>query len=132
MNWILRLPLKKNNEQKYKCVFVHTNDIIDRVMIILRDGKKLIGYLRSYDQFVNMVLEDTVERIVVEQNFGDYPLGLYMVRGENVVLMAEVDETLEHELETKKILNRVSLPEILQQQKEFREAQQPNENAFDI
>jgi U6 snRNA-associated Sm-like protein LSm1 len=111
---------------------VHINDIIDRVMIILRDGKKLIGYLRSYDQFANMVLEDTVERIVVEQNFGDYPLGLYMVRGENVVLMAEVDETLENELETKKILNRVSLPEILQQQKEFREAQQSNENAFDI
>lgn len=101
-------------------------------MIILRDDKKLIGYLRSYDQFANMVLEDTVERIVVEQNFGDYPLGLYMVRGENVVLMGEVDETLENELETKKILNRVSLPEILQQQKEYRETHQQKENAFDI
>ena len=64
-------------------------------MVILRDGKKLIGVLRCYDQFVNMTLEKTVERIVVEDKYGDLDVGLYIVRGENVVLMGEVDETRE-------------------------------------
>jgi len=64
-------------------------------MVILRDGKKLIGILRCYDQFVNMTLEKTVERIVVEDKYGDLDVGLYIVRGENVVLMGEVDETRE-------------------------------------
>ena len=112
------------------------NIYLDRVMIILRDGKKLIGTLRSYDQFANMVLEDTVERIVVEKNFGDFPLGLYMVRGENVVLMGEIDEALEQQMEQSQSLNRVSLPQILQEQKEYKEAQMAlllaRESAFDI
>lgn len=37
-----------------------------------------------------MVLELTVERIIVGDLYGDLPLGLYIVRGENVVLMAEI------------------------------------------
>ena len=107
----------------------------DRVMVILRDGKKLIGTLRSYDQFANMVLEDTVERIVVEKNFGDFLLGLYMVRGENVVLMGEIDDELEQQMEQRELLKRVSLPQILQEQKEYKEAQMAllasRESAFD-
>lgn len=38
----------------------------------------------------NLVLESTVERIVVKDLFADLPLGLYIVRGENVLLMAEI------------------------------------------
>jgi U6 snRNA-associated Sm-like protein LSm1 len=88
-----------------------------RVMIVLRDGKKLIGMLRSYDQFANMVLESTVERIVVGDQFGDLPLGLYMVRGENVVLMGEVDE----DKERTQNLRNTSLQDILELQKQERE-----------
>ena len=33
--------------------------------MLLRDGKKVIGTLRSFDQFANIVLEEAVERIVV-------------------------------------------------------------------
>jgi U6 snRNA-associated Sm-like protein LSm1 len=38
----------------------------------------------------NFVLEDTFERHVVENKFGDIPLGLYIIRGENVVLLGEI------------------------------------------
>lgn len=59
----------------------------------LRDGKKIIGILRSFDQFANLVLEGAVERIIVGEQYGDIPLGLNVVRGENVVLLGEIDET---------------------------------------
>jgi U6 snRNA-associated Sm-like protein LSm1 len=33
--------------------------------VILRDGRNLVGVLRSFDQFSNMVMEDTFERRTV-------------------------------------------------------------------
>jgi small nuclear ribonucleoprotein (snRNP)-like protein len=36
-----------------------------RVMIILSDGRHLVGLLRSFDQFLNLVLENTSERILL-------------------------------------------------------------------
>ena len=106
------------------------------LMIQLRDGRKLIGVMRSFDQFANIVLEGTrvatiptstiyrlrfhrclaavsggnasalvsrgsnciicrvgaKERIIVGDQYADVPLGLHLVRGENVVLLGEVDE----------------------------------------
>lgn len=35
-----------------------------RIMIILRDGKHLIGKLRSFDHFMNLILEETFERLI--------------------------------------------------------------------
>ncbi|KAF8642243.1 hypothetical protein AX16_009518 [Volvariella volvacea WC 439] len=67
-------------------------DCVDRKMlVILRDGTKLHGVLRSYDQFANLVLEDTVERIYHGSAFAEQWHGLYVIRGENVVLMGEID-----------------------------------------
>lgn len=59
-------------------------------MVLLRDGRTLIGYLRSVDQFANLVLHRTIERIYVGQEFGDIPRGVFIVRGENVVLLGEI------------------------------------------
>lgn len=36
-----------------------------KVMIILADGRHLVGLLRSFDQFLNLVLENTSERILL-------------------------------------------------------------------
>lgn len=68
-----------------------------KLLVVLRDGSKILGTLRSFDQFANIVLEGAVERIIVAQSYSDIPLGLYIVRGENVVLMGEVDEEKETE-----------------------------------
>lgn len=43
----------------------------EKLLCILRDGRKLIGYLRSIDQFANLVLQDTIERIYVGNEYGD-------------------------------------------------------------
>lgn len=85
-----------------------------KVMVVLRDGRHLVGVMRSYDQFSNIVLEDTHERHFVGNIFGDIALGLYLVRGDALVLMGELDEALE---ETPR-LKKVSADEIIEAQQE--------------
>merc|ERR1712051_1119285 len=62
-------------------------EIDKKLMVLLRDGRTLIGYLRSVDQFANLVLHRTIERIHVGSEYGDIPRGIFIVRGENVVSM---------------------------------------------
>jgi U6 snRNA-associated Sm-like protein LSm1 len=77
-------------------------------MVSLRDGRKLIGVLRSWDQFGmnkcfatiaypksltgpgNLVLQDTVERLFAQNLYADVDRGLFLVRGENVLLLGEI------------------------------------------
>ena len=61
-----------------------------RLMVLLRDGRTLIGYLRSVDQFANLVLHRCIERIHVGSDYGDIPRGVFIVRGENVVSWLEI------------------------------------------
>jgi small nuclear ribonucleoprotein (snRNP)-like protein len=93
-----------------------------KMLVVLRDGRKLFGVLRSYDQFgahdayrpslffcvfartervsspllllpplsANLVLEDTVERIYHQDVFAEQWVGLFLIRGENVVLLGEI------------------------------------------
>uniref|UniRef100_A0A8C5PV42 ribonuclease H n=1 Tax=Leptobrachium leishanense TaxID=445787 RepID=A0A8C5PV42_9ANUR len=68
-------------------------DIDKKHLVLLRDGRTLIGYLRSIDQFANLVLHQTVERIHVGKKYGDIPRGIFVVRGENVVLLGEIHST---------------------------------------
>jgi U6 snRNA-associated Sm-like protein LSm1 len=86
-------------------------------MVALRDGRKLIGVLRSWDQFgispplsrspisdtftANLVLQSTIERVFVPPStsstpiqrglYADIPRGIFLVRGENVLLLGEID-----------------------------------------
>ncbi|KAF4313760.1 hypothetical protein GTA08_BOTSDO00507 [Botryosphaeria dothidea] len=67
-------------------------DLTDKkLMVALRDGRKLIGVLRSWDQFANLVLQDTIERIFVQNLYADINRGVFLVRGENVLLLGEID-----------------------------------------
>ncbi|KAK4529336.1 hypothetical protein CCYA_CCYA01G0193 [Cyanidiococcus yangmingshanensis] len=67
-------------------------DLDKRVLVYLRDGRFFVGYLRSFDQYANLVLEDSIERVVVNNEaFADVPCGLQVFRGENVVLFGQVD-----------------------------------------
>uniref|UniRef100_A0A7S1RHM5 U6 snRNA-associated Sm-like protein LSm1 n=1 Tax=Alexandrium catenella TaxID=2925 RepID=A0A7S1RHM5_ALECA len=69
-------------------------DNVDKqLLIMLRDGRKLIGWLRTFDQFANLLVEQTVERHILceEKVYADVYLGTMMIRGENVCLFGEVD-----------------------------------------
>ncbi|KAL1412591.1 hypothetical protein Q8F55_000338 [Vanrija albida] len=67
-------------------------DLVDKkVLVVLRDGRKLIGVLRSYDQFANFLLESAVERLHFKFEYSDVDIGVLLIRGENVVALGEVD-----------------------------------------
>ncbi|KAK4190168.1 U6 snRNA-associated Sm-like protein LSm1 [Podospora australis] len=76
-------------------------DLTDKkLMVSLRDGRKLLGILRSWDQFANLVLQSTKERIFVPPGtapgqerglYADIDRGAFLVRGENVLLLGEID-----------------------------------------
>ncbi|KAK9487984.1 hypothetical protein V1527DRAFT_459029 [Lipomyces starkeyi] len=84
-------------------------DCVDKkLLVVLRDGRKLIGILRSFDQYANLVLQETIERIIVESMYSDIQRGVYIVRGENVVLVGEIDPEKESSIP----LREVSLDEI--------------------
>ncbi|WIA09283.1 hypothetical protein OEZ86_011866 [Tetradesmus obliquus] len=53
-------------------------ELDQKLLIQLRDGRKIIGVLRSFDQFANMVLEHAVERIIVDPG-REVPPGLQQV-----------------------------------------------------
>ncbi|CAB3246839.1 unnamed protein product [Arctia plantaginis] len=97
----------------------HLLDELDKkLMVLLRDGRTLIGYLRCVDQFANLVLHKTIERIHVGREYGDIPRGIFIVRGENVVLLGEIDTDKEDNLP----LTEVSVDEILDAQRREQDA----------
>lgn len=70
------------------------------VNIITSDGRIIIGTLRGFDQAINIVVEESFERVFssstgVEQ----VPLGLYIIRGDNVALIGEIDEELDRNID---------------------------------
>lgn len=39
------------------------NEVDKKLMILLRDGRTLIGYLRSVDQFANLVIHKAIGKL---------------------------------------------------------------------
>uniref|UniRef100_A0A090X7U6 U6 snRNA-associated Sm-like protein LSm1 n=1 Tax=Ixodes ricinus TaxID=34613 RepID=A0A090X7U6_IXORI len=66
-----------------------------KLLVFLRDGRTLIGYLRSIDQFANLVLHKTIERIHVRKQYGDIPRGIFVVRGDVDLEEVSVEQILE-------------------------------------
>lgn len=55
-----------------------------RISLLLKDGRVLEGKLTGYDEYMNMVLEETTERNAEEER----RLGTVVLRGNNVVSIA--------------------------------------------
>ncbi|MGN0098363.1 MAG: LSM domain-containing protein [Candidatus Methanomethylophilaceae archaeon] len=54
-----------------------------RISLLLKDGRVLEGKLSGYDEYMNMVLEETVE--TSSDGDGERRLGCVVLRGNNVV-----------------------------------------------
>ncbi|KAG8745355.1 hypothetical protein FRC06_007548 [Ceratobasidium sp. 370] len=72
---------------------------VDRkVLLILQDGRAIVGTLAGFDQRSNVVLSDSVERIYsMEEGVEEVPLGLYLVKGDMIVLIGELDAAIDSE-----------------------------------
>mmetsp|Transcript_24753 Transcript_24753/g.61894 ORF Transcript_24753/g.61894 Transcript_24753/m.61894 type:complete len:96 (-) Transcript_24753:453-740(-) len=69
-----------------------------KVTLVTNDGRNVIGVLRGFDQMCNVVLEHTVERIFSEDaGAEEVPLGLFVVKGDNLAIIGEVDPEVDAE-----------------------------------
>ncbi len=72
---------------------------IEKVLVLTADGRTLTGILLSCDQLTNLVLSQTIERVIRPPDDPDPSAqvshGLYLIRGENVTLCGLVDEELD-------------------------------------
>jgi small nuclear ribonucleoprotein G len=60
-----------------------------RLDIRMNAGRRIVGVLRGYDQFMNLVLEECTEIIGKDDKV---PLGTIMIRGNSVVLWECLDK----------------------------------------
>ncbi|KAI0918722.1 hypothetical protein AcV5_002637, partial [Taiwanofungus camphoratus] len=67
-----------------------------RVLLVLQDGRAIVGVMAGYDQKSNVVLSDSKERVYsMDESVEEIPLGLYLVKGDQIVLIGELDEALD-------------------------------------
>lgn len=76
------------------------NYVNQTVSVITSDGRNFIGTLKGFDQTINIILDETHERVFssttgVEQHL----LGLYIIRGDNIAIVGQIDESLDSRLD---------------------------------
>uniref|UniRef100_A0A4W3ICN9 U6 snRNA-associated Sm-like protein LSm8 n=1 Tax=Callorhinchus milii TaxID=7868 RepID=A0A4W3ICN9_CALMI len=74
--------------------FIHMMIII--IIILTFD----IGTLKGFDQTINLILDESHERVFSsQQGVEQVVLGLYIVRGDNVAVIGEIDEETDSALD---------------------------------
>jgi len=64
-----------------------------RVLMVLQDGRTIVGTLAGFDQRSNVVLSNSTERVYsLAEGVEEVPLGLYLVKGDMILLIGEIDE----------------------------------------
>lgn len=72
--------------------------ILARVRVITTDGRLFEGILESFDHSTNIIISNTLELLVYPDGENQIiPLGVYLLRGGNVVCIGEVDTSIETE-----------------------------------
>ncbi|KAJ7512752.1 hypothetical protein B0H11DRAFT_1698093 [Mycena galericulata] len=67
-----------------------------RVLLILQDGRVIVGVMAGFDQKSNVVLSDSKERTYsIDAGVEETPLGLYLVKGDMIVLIGELDDAVD-------------------------------------
>lgn len=70
------------------------------------------GFLRGADQVINIVLEECQERIYSDSGVEQVPLGLFIVRGDNVAVIGEIHEETENKIDFS-LLRGSALPPVV-------------------
>ncbi|KAL5702035.1 U4/U6-U5 snRNP complex subunit lsm8 [Ranunculus cassubicifolius] len=75
--------------------------LVDQIIsVITNDGRNIIGVLKGYDQATNIILDESHERVYsTKEGVQQLVLGLYIIRGDNICVIGEVDEDLDMSLD---------------------------------
>jgi len=78
---------------------------VDQIVnVITVDGRNIVGVLRGFDQATNLIVDDCHERVYSkDRGVEQVQLGLYIIRGDNVAIVGEVDEDTDKDIELDKI-----------------------------
>lgn len=77
--------------------------IDDLVQVITTEGRVFTGFLKSFDQSLNLVLNNCIENIYSEVGVEFVKLNVYLIRGDNVALICDVDKTNEDKIDIQNI-----------------------------
>ncbi|GAQ84239.1 U6 snRNA-associated Sm-like protein LSm8 [Klebsormidium nitens] len=70
------------------------------VSVITNDGRNIVGILKGFDQATNLILDESHERVYsTAEGVEQLVLGLYIIRGDNVAVVGELDEELDSNLD---------------------------------
>uniref|UniRef100_A0A672GQW3 U6 snRNA-associated Sm-like protein LSm8 n=1 Tax=Salarias fasciatus TaxID=181472 RepID=A0A672GQW3_SALFA len=73
---------------------------LSTVAIVTSDGRMIVGTLKGFDQTINLILDESHERVFSSsQGVEQVVLGLYIVRGDNVAVIGEIDEETDSTLD---------------------------------
>ncbi|GAW79613.1 U6 snRNA-associated Sm-like protein LSm8 [Plasmodium gonderi] len=66
----------------------------NEILVITNDSRIFTGKLKGFDQTTNIILGNCYERIYKE-SLEKISLGLYIIRGDTVTLIGEIDEDVD-------------------------------------
>ena len=70
------------------------------ISVITNDGRVFVGLLKGFDQTINIVMENCHERVYHEdEGVESVTLGLYVIRGDNIAVVGEIDEEVEQRID---------------------------------
>jgi len=69
------------------------------VSLITNDGRNIIGTLRGSDQSTNVILENCFERVYSPSGTEIVHLGLYVIRGDNIAVIGEIDQEADEKID---------------------------------
>ncbi|KAG6789601.1 hypothetical protein POTOM_005707 [Populus tomentosa] len=72
----------------------------ETISIITNDGRNIVGVLKGFDQATNIILDESHERVYsTKEGVQQLVLGLYIIRGDNIGVVGELDEELDAHLD---------------------------------
>ncbi|KAF4662763.1 N(alpha)-acetyltransferase 38, NatC auxiliary [Perkinsus olseni] len=75
------------------------------VLLVTADGKVLLGKFKGFDQSLNVVLSECKERVYsMVEGVETLHHGLYLIRGDDVVSIGEVDEDIDARIDQSTVI----------------------------
>lgn len=133
------IEMNRNHESNAMIKYLGTASLMQqldrKVMVQLYDGRIYFGILRSYDQYLNIVLTECVQRLIIGKDFCDMVVVVdeekkgrrrrtqLLIRGDQIAILGEVDEQKEQGILRNRLLVKKEKRDMLSayQNKKYKE-----------
>ena len=96
----MKSKILNSHQSDFKMAQVLEPMIDTNISVITNDGRVFVGLLKGFDQTINIVMENCHERVYHEdEGVESVTLGLYVIRGDNIAVIGEIDEEVEQRID---------------------------------